>query len=88
MVNWVLGFAPSKNANPNLQWELGVSSDIGIDFDIFNRLRGSVEYFDRRSEDLLYTYTAPQPPFLYSSILVNLGIDQEYWYLRFLWMVM
>ncbi len=70
---WVLGFAPSKNANPNLQWELGVSTDIGIDFDIFNRLRGSVEYFDRRSEDLLYTYTAPQPPFLYPSILVNLG---------------
>jgi hypothetical protein len=71
--DWVLGYAPSKNANRDLQWELGVATDIGIDFDMFNRLRGSIEYFDRRSEDLLYTYTAPQPPFLYSSILVNLG---------------
>ncbi len=70
---WVVGYAPSKNANYDLQWELGVATDIGVDFDVFNRVRGSVEYFDRRSEDLLYTYTAPQPPFLYSSILVNLG---------------
>lgn len=70
---WVVGYAPSKNANPDLQWELGVATDIGVDFDAFNRVRGSIEYFDRRSEDLLYTYTAPQPPFLYSSILVNLG---------------
>lgn len=70
---WVPAYAPSKNANYNLAWELGISSDIGIDFDIFNRLRGSVEYFDRRSEDLLYNYTAPQPPFVYNSILMNLG---------------
>ena len=39
----------------------------------FNRLYGSVEYFDRRSEDLLYNYTAPQPPYVYSSILFNVG---------------
>ena len=71
--SWVIGYAPSKNANYDLQWELGVATDIGVDFDVFNRVRGTVEYFDRRSEDLLYTYTAPQPPFLYPSILVNLG---------------
>ncbi|MEI7830755.1 MAG: SusC/RagA family TonB-linked outer membrane protein [Prolixibacteraceae bacterium] len=70
---WVPAYAPSKNANYNLAWELGISSDIGIDFDIFKRLRGSVEYFDRRSENLLYNYTAPQPPFVYNSILLNLG---------------
>ena len=70
---WVVGYAPSKNANYDLQWELGVSTDVGVDFNLFNRIDGSIEYFDRRSEDLLYTYTAPQPPFLYSSILVNLG---------------
>jgi TonB-linked SusC/RagA family outer membrane protein len=70
---WVMAYGPSKNANPDLQWELGISSDIGIDFDIFHRVRGSIEYFDRRSENLLYTYTAPQPPFVYSTILVNVG---------------
>ena len=70
---WVPAYGPSRNANPDLQWELGIASDVGIDFEIFHRLRGSVEYFDRRSEDLLYTYTAPQPPFIYTSILVNVG---------------
>ena len=70
---WVAAYGPSKNANPNLAWELGISSDFGIDFDIFNRLRGSIEYFDRRSEDLLSSYSAPQPPFIFNSILVNLG---------------
>lgn len=70
---WVPAYAPSKNANYDLAWELGISSDIGIEFDIFKRLRGSIEYFDRRSKDLLYNYTAPQPPFVYNSILLNLG---------------
>jgi TonB-dependent starch-binding outer membrane protein SusC len=70
---WVAAYGPSKNANPNLAWELGVSSDIGIDFELFNRFRGSIEYFDRRSEDLLSSYSAPQPPFIFNSILVNLG---------------
>jgi TonB-dependent starch-binding outer membrane protein SusC len=70
---WVSAYGPSKNANPNLAWELGVSSDIGIDFDVFKRLRGSIEYFDRRSKDLLSSYSAPQPPFIFNSILVNLG---------------
>ena len=70
---WVPAYAPSKNANYDLAWELGISSDIGIDFEILNRFRGTVEYFDRRSKNLLYNYTAPQPPFVYSSILLNLG---------------
>ncbi|HEX2920644.1 MAG TPA: SusC/RagA family TonB-linked outer membrane protein [Bacteroidales bacterium] len=70
---WVAAYGPSKNANPNLAWELGISSDIGIDFEIYRRFRGSIEYFDRRSEDLLSSYSAPQPPFIFNSILVNLG---------------
>ncbi len=34
--------------------------NIGVDFALWNRLRGSVEWFDRQSRDLLYNYTAPQ----------------------------
>ncbi len=71
--NWVTGFAPSVNTNSKLGWEKSVSVNIGVDFALFNRLRGSVEYFDRQSRDLLYNYTAPQPPYIYSSILVNVG---------------
>lgn len=70
---WVTGYAPSSNANPELAWEKSSITNYGIDFMLWNRFHGSIEYFDRRSNDLLYTYTAPQPPYVYSSILVNVG---------------
>jgi TonB-linked SusC/RagA family outer membrane protein len=74
---WVKGYAPSANANSELGWEKSVSTNIGVDFVLWNRLRGSIDLFDRRSKDLLYNYTAPQPPFVYSSILVNVGTTQN-----------
>ena len=71
---WVPGYGINRNANPNLGWETAVVYDYGFDFELFKRrLTGSLEYFDRRSEDLLYTYTAPQPPYVYSTIQLNLG---------------
>lgn len=70
---WVVGFAPSVNANSLLAWEKAIVTNIGIDFSLFKRIRGSFEWFERKSQDLLYNYTAPQPPFLYSSIMVNVG---------------
>ena len=70
---WVVGYAPSSNANPMLSWEKSESYNIGVDFDLWNRLRGSVEYYIRRSPDLLYQYTAPQPPYVHPTILVNVG---------------
>ena len=75
---WINGYAPSLNANPDLAWEKSTAFNIGLDFVALNsRLRGSVEYFDRRSQDLLYNYTAPQPPFIYSTILVNVGTTKN-----------
>ena len=75
---WINGYAPSLNANPDLAWEKSTAFNIGLDFVAANsRLRGSVEYFDRRSQDLLYNYTAPQPPFIYSTILVNVGTTKN-----------
>ena len=72
------GYAPSSNANPDLAWEKSTAFNIGIDFVALNsRLRGSFEFFDRRSKDLLYNYTAPQPPFIYNSILVNVGTTKN-----------
>lgn len=70
---WVVGYASSANANPLLSWEKSESYNIGIDFDFWHRLSGSIEYYIRRSPDLLYQYTAPQPPYVHPSILVNVG---------------
>ena len=75
---WVKGYRPATNANPDLRWEKLVAVNAGIDFVFFdNRLRGSLDLYDRRSPDLLYNYTAPQPPFIHSSILVNVGETQN-----------
>lgn len=70
---WILGFKPTNNVNPNLAWEKATSFNVGVDFMLWNRLSGSIEFFDRRSKDLLYTYTAPQPPYIYDNIMVNVG---------------
>ena len=75
--SWITGYQPSNNANPELGWEKLSSANYGIDFMLFNRLYGSIEYFDRRSQDLLYDYTAPQPPYVYDTILVNVGTTKN-----------
>lgn len=75
---WVTGYAPSSNANPSLGWEKSKALNVGVDFEMLgSRLRGSVEFFDRRSEDLLYNYTAPQPPYVWDNILVNVGTTKN-----------
>ncbi|GAA0537442.1 SusC/RagA family TonB-linked outer membrane protein [Chitinophaga japonensis] len=52
--------APSRVANPDLKWEAAKQADIGVDFALFNRrITGSVEYYDRRTSDLLLDL--PQP---------------------------
>ena len=75
---WINGYAPTLNANPDLAWEKSTAFNVGLDFVTLNsRLRGSFEYYDRRSKDLLYNYQAPQPPFIYSTILVNVGTTKN-----------
>ena len=40
--------------NPNLRWEKTTTFNVGIDFSILqNRLSGTIEYYDKRSSDLL-----------------------------------
>lgn len=43
-----------------------------------NRLNVTVDYYNRRTKDLLYTYTVPVPPNLYPSKFANVGtIDNK-----------
>lgn len=43
----------SQIANTTLKWETVTSSNIGVDFEVFNsRLRGSVDVYQKRTEDL------------------------------------
>ncbi len=67
------GFAPLNIANPELKWERLVEFNPGIDFGLFNnRITGSVDYYERTSDQLLLnnpiSYTTG-----FNSALVNLG---------------
>lgn len=67
------GFVTSSLANENLKWETNLNLNIGLDFALFeNRVSGSVEYFNRRSKDLLFTL--PKAPSTgYSGYPANIG---------------
>ncbi|GEP96296.1 SusC/RagA family TonB-linked outer membrane protein [Chitinophaga cymbidii] len=44
-------------ANPDLQWEITKTFSAGVDFGLFNKVTASVDYYHRRSEDLLQKVT-------------------------------
>ena len=49
------GVVISRLPNETLKWETNLQFNTGIDFSLFRRLTGSIEYFDRKSKDLLFT---------------------------------
>ncbi|OFY41515.1 MAG: hypothetical protein A2X18_06700 [Bacteroidetes bacterium GWF2_40_14] len=46
--------------NPDLKWEKNANLNVGIEFSLWNRLRGQVEYFQRQSSNLLFQVPLPQ----------------------------
>jgi TonB-dependent starch-binding outer membrane protein SusC len=71
---FVPGYAPVSNANPDLKWEKQTEMDFGVDFSLFNsKVSGSIDYYSRKTTDLLFEYEVPVPPNLYTRALVNLG---------------
>lgn len=74
---WHNTFLYSQNDNPNLKWEQTATFNSGIDFGLFgNRINGSIDYYIKKTSDLLYVYNVPVPPNLYSTMLANVG-DME-----------
>ncbi len=69
----------SQNGNDDLKWETSSSSNFGIDTRLFNRVNLSVEYFDKRSQNLLMDLNMPlstgstDPTEAASQILSNVG---------------
>lgn len=49
-------------ANPDLKWETTTTMNFGLDFAILDyKVNGSIEYFNRTSEDLLFQFPTIQP---------------------------
>ncbi len=56
----VSGLGHESFSNPDLGWEKQRMLNVGLDFGFFkNRLTGSIEVFDKTSDDLLYEYPLP-----------------------------
>ena len=67
-------YAIGSNANPDLKWETKATFDVGLDFAFFkSRLSGTIDYYRSRTTDMLYTYKVPVPPFVYTTLLANMG---------------
>lgn len=71
---WVNSYGPSSNKNDDLKWEKKSEFDVGVDFSFLKgRIGGTVDYYNRVTSDLLYTYSVPVPPNLYSRKFTNVG---------------
>nr|WP_294929385.1 TonB-dependent receptor [uncultured Flavobacterium sp.] len=52
----------TRLANPNLQWEVSTQTNIGLDFSLFNnKLSGTVDYFNKVSDNILLEITPVDP---------------------------
>ncbi|WP_245176843.1 TonB-dependent receptor [Flavobacterium aquidurense] len=70
----ITNFNITQNANADLKWETKKQTNIGLDFALLNnRLRGSVDVYDSKTDNLLFDYTVPQPPYPYNQIKANVG---------------
>ncbi|WP_291150997.1 TonB-dependent receptor [Flavobacterium sp. UBA7680] len=70
----ITNFGIAQNANADLKWETKRQTNIGLDFALLdNRLRGSVDVYDSTTDNLLFDYTVPQPPYPYNKIKANVG---------------
>lgn len=64
----------TNNANPDLKWERTGMFNIGLDFGFFGgRLSGTVEYYDKRTSDLIYYYPVSTDRYEFATMTANVG---------------
>ncbi|WP_240643080.1 SusC/RagA family TonB-linked outer membrane protein [Sinomicrobium pectinilyticum] len=68
-------YGPNRNPNPDLKWERKKEWNIGLDFGLLqNRITGSIDVYDRKTEDLLYDYAVSQPSYIHRNLYTNVGV--------------
>jgi outer membrane receptor protein involved in Fe transport len=71
------GYGLSVIPNPDLRWEISKTLNIGFDFGFLNdRISGSLELYDTRTNDLLLNRLIPITSG-YTSILQNIGATRN-----------
>ena len=63
-----------SNANPDLKWETTGMFNIGLDFGFLNnRLTGTIEYYSKKTSDLIYDYEVSTNRYPYNKMTANVG---------------
>ena len=64
---------PYALGNKDITWETQGNFNVGVDFELFNgRLGGTIEYFNRMTYDMLYSFSLPAT-YGYTSYTDNIG---------------
>ncbi|HXS56935.1 MAG TPA: SusC/RagA family TonB-linked outer membrane protein, partial [Hanamia sp.] len=75
---WQPSIVPISNPNPYLKWEQKKETNIGLDFSILKgKISGNVDFYNRRTEGLLFDYQVPSPPNLFRTTTANVGVMQN-----------
>ena len=70
----ITNFNVTQNPNADLRWETRKQSNIGIDFSLLDeRLNGSVDVFRAVTDNLLFEYVVPRPPYQHDRMIANIG---------------
>ena len=71
---WIKTLEVGQNPNPDLKWEVTKEWNFGLDYGFLNgRIHGTLDFYIKTTNDLLFWYNVPMPPNLYSQTLVNVG---------------
>ncbi len=70
--NGFSGMLPSSPENRELSWEKNATWNLGLDFEFFHRLRGSVDVYSRMTKDMLLDKSVPSTSG-FSSNFMNTG---------------
>jgi len=64
----------TQNENPDLKWESTSMANIGLDFAFLKgRISGTIEVYDKQTNDLIWYYPVKVPPYLYPYLWANVG---------------
>ena len=68
-----IGVSFARKGNENITWETNTNFNTGVDFAFLgNRLNGTVEYFYRKTSDMLFYFTVPES-LGYGGYYANIG---------------
>lgn len=72
--NTFVSYLRPEGYDPNLKWETTTTSNVGIDFGFLNnRISGSVDYYYRKTKDLLADVDVPAGANFVNRITTNVG---------------